>query len=194
MIIDNKMLLAREANYMTRLFIVKNFPNGIDTNKVTIDGDYECISHWLSSSFKITPQDNFVIDAQGNYISKIDMHGTTSLFDSRGNVSRRYKVIGDKELSWNYEYDDYGNCTKSVDPDGNVKRYSYEYDSNFSMTKMVHPCGCINTWSYDYDSNGNIVGLTNSSGDIFTNEIEYDSKGRLARINNMYFSYLRELL
>ncbi len=100
--------------------------------------------------------DGGVNDQSINYLSP----GGYVATDANGNQTTIYSNL-------------YGAAAETIDPLGNVTRYSY--DNNLNLTKVVGPGGITETNAYD--AKGNLISATNPLG--LTTNFTYDANNNL---------------
>src|SRR5512147_1617093 len=97
------------------------------------------------------------------------------------------QVEGDFKGFWSWlkeqgkykrEYDERGNLTKVIDPNGDERRY--EYDERGNLTKKIYPNGYEDKWRYEYDERGNVTKVIYPNGDEY--RYEYDERGNLTKV------------
>ncbi|PKM79679.1 MAG: hypothetical protein CVU89_17025 [Firmicutes bacterium HGW-Firmicutes-14] len=116
---------------------------------------------------------SYTYDANGNI---------TSVSDSSGIICREYdalnrlvKYTDSRENIIQYQYDQAGNLTELVYPDG--KKVIYGYDN---MNRLISVTDWANrVTSYEYDANGRLIKTTRSNGTILT--LTYDVAGRVTQ-------------
>jgi RHS repeat-associated protein len=138
------------------------------------------------------PDDQLIAQAQGlatTYYSYDAQEKTATRTDANGNV-------------WTYYFNDEGNPTKIIDPQG--KNTSHTYDTNRKMLLTATTDSQGNTTAYEYDAKGNLIKVTDPQGNISTfayeltfNQLvsstdalghttayEYDTKGNLIKVTD----------
>jgi RHS repeat-associated protein len=114
-----------------------------------------------------------------------DGNSVQKIYDEWGNNT---SVIYPDGSSISYEYElKYSNITKATDQRGIV--YEYEYDDHGNMTRMIEAAGTVDekTTVYTYDDYGNMLSqaiLGDSNTEEALTEYEYDDKGNLIRIRD----------
>src|SRR5512147_2642082 len=103
-------------------------------------------------------------------------------YDERGNLT---KVISPNGYELRYEYDERGNLTKKIYPNG--YEYRYEYDERGNLTKAISPNGDEDR--YEYDERGNRTKEIDPNGDEYKSE--YDERGNVTKKIYPYEGELR---
>ncbi|RLG33490.1 hypothetical protein DRN97_04920 [Methanosarcinales archaeon] len=99
-------------------------------------------------------------------------------YDDKGQLVKLRAVIGDFDLTIQYEYDAVGNKIKVTDPMDGVTRY--QYDSMNRVISIINPYS--ETTTFSYDSMGRITSINYANGVVLTNT--YNEKGWLT--NQVY--------
>ena len=152
---------------------------------------------------------NTVTEQNGNKIEyhRDEKYRTTRIdydgyFDERfvyDDNNNRTQYTDRRKNSWRYEYDIFGNMTKTIDPLGNETEIEYS-DLN-KPTKITTPAG--GNTILTYDDYGNVTGTTDPLGrqmhctlddygrvtvltlpDTSTNTLEYDARGNITSITD----------
>ncbi|WKT59635.1 RHS repeat-associated core domain-containing protein [Microbulbifer thermotolerans] len=128
-------------------------------------------------------------DERGNLITLIEAAGTSDqritryTYDQYGQMlseSTGESTADNTEIAiTRWEYDDFGNVTKVIDPEGNVTEYR-DYDVNGNAHTIVDARG--KTWTRDYDAVGNLLSDLNPYGQGF--HYEYDAAGDLIKVTD----------
>lgn len=151
-------------------------------------------------------------DAKGNLLKKTEAAGTADQRITEYEVNDAGQVIKTtrkgrietngivtSDASWQNEYDIYGQITKTIDPEGNIRQYFYDRAGN--LAKFVDPLGHATVYEldaasnlvkltdalgrvsrYSYDKVGNQVSATDARGKTF--QKAYDAFNRLLRLTN----------
>lgn len=101
---------------------------------------------------------------------------TETIYDSNGKFVKRIenskvKVINNRK----YEYDERGNTTKIINPDGSI--IELKYDNNNNLIKAVYPDRSYE--DFKYDNRGNVIYARNRNGDTHT--LEYNEYGCITK-------------
>lgn len=120
--------------------------------------------------------ESFTYDKIGNLINAVNDDVNISYsYDSRN------RLISKKINNWNktvsYTYDEVGNRTSMIDPNGNLT--SYTYDAGNRLTSVVNSFG---TTTFQYNSTGRMTRQDNPNGTYVT--YTYSDVGRLTQISN----------
>jgi len=127
------------------------------------------------------PQEHIVTNFAGTVLRK----SQTSI-DVNGNIMGIKRFIGSNYAEYNYDYDTYGNLTKSVFPknpgetESDRMFYQYMFDPTYHtyITKVTDARGYSSSTTYDY-----LYGVPKTITDIngAVSEYAYDSFGRLIK-------------
>jgi RHS repeat-associated protein len=130
----------------------------------------------LSRVIAITAPDNSQTTTAYNGLSITSTNAlgqsNTRINNSQGKLAR---VIDAQNNALNYEYDPFGNLTKTIDPLGNT--ITLTYDTRGRKTQMIDPD--MGTWKYDYNVLGELVRQTDAKNQVVT--MLYDKLGRMTR-------------
>ncbi|WP_298776316.1 RHS repeat-associated core domain-containing protein [uncultured Shewanella sp.] len=113
----------------------------------------------------------FYRDERNNIVKHIDANGyvTVSIWQDNQLVSET-NALGERT---EYTYDDWGQVTKVIAPDGSEQQYTYNEDG--LLTSVINPLGA--TWQYDYDAQGNLLKAQDPLGAAW--HYGYNLKGQL---------------
>lgn len=101
---------------------------------------------------------------------------TETIYDENGKFVKRIenskvKVINNRK----YEYDERGNTTKIINPDGSEIKLDYDKDNN--LIKAVYPDNSYE--DFKYDNSGNVIYARNTNGDKYN--LEYNEYGYITK-------------
>ncbi|MBI1909619.1 MAG: thrombospondin type 3 repeat-containing protein [Deltaproteobacteria bacterium] len=160
-------------------------------------------------------------DARGNLVSLTDPLGNVTRFeynletddlvktveptghernleyDSEGNLTRVWEVVGEQTVESRYTYNEFGQATAFTDPEGQTTTFEYDnqgrlitttdptggvtrqtYDGADRVATMTNPLGQTTTFAYNPDDQLNSV--TSPDGSVV--RYEYDTNGNPARV------------
>jgi YD repeat-containing protein len=176
-------------------FFRNYFPDGIDTYKIKVTGDYKDYWHFIEhlTHLKLVYDDNknvirtsacgdvhiYKYDTNGNLVSEEDSDGRIWKYkcDNSGNIIEKIHPDGDVHI---YKYDTNGNKIEETDSDGNI--WNFKYDTNNNMIEEADSNGRV--WKYKYDCYGNIVEAKYPDGEIWESPYNFTigEDGRLTKI------------
>jgi YD repeat-containing protein len=139
----------------------------------------------------------FTRDPLGNIVTSKDPLGNEATYVYNYAVNKIEQVTNTLKQTITKEYDNEGNLTKVIYPDGNYKTYEYdelyrlkklrdvdgvftttEYDGEGKITSIVDTLG--KTYKYEYDENGNLVKTTDSLNYVVT--YTYDANNHMKTV------------
>ncbi|WP_299490925.1 RHS repeat-associated core domain-containing protein [uncultured Shewanella sp.] len=113
----------------------------------------------------------FYRDERNNIVKHIDANGYVTLSKWQDNqLVSETNALGE---TTQYAYDDWGQVTKVIAPDGSEQEYTYN-DAGL-LTSVINPLGAV--WQYDYDTQGNLLKAQDPLGAAW--HYEYNVKGQL---------------
>ena len=136
----------------------RNLIQKVDPNGQTTTYTYDALNRLTGRSYPGNSE-SFAYDAEGNLVSASN-NAVTMLFtyDALNRLTSKTLTNWGKSIS--YSYDDAGNRTAMLDPDGGTTQY--QYDGNNRLTQLTDPAG--NTTSFTYDAAGRMTQQTNGNG------------------------------
>lgn len=147
-------------------------------------------------------------DAVGNLVRAKSNRGINdetlfqydAIYRTTSKVVTYDETIGQRSIT--YTYDDGGNRTSMIHPDGEVTNYTYDaanrisdltsfggtstytYDASGNLTMMINPIGATTTTTYDAVGRPLTFISTNSAGEILQDrEYSYDAAGNEINVN-----------
>lgn len=138
-----------------------------------IEGGFEYFIGYIKFQLKYAIE----YDEQGNLI-KVGKGGdvTEYTYNQTGKLTKEVRTQGDNVYQW--EYDEHGNKTKMVLPDGIIHQWEHEYEYD--------TCGNLirdHSGEYEYDEYGNLT-KDITSGGLVVYHFEYDNIGN--KIKEIY--------
>ena len=192
---DDRHMRIRLGNGMEKQATFDEWGNMIrvvEPDGITVSAEYNPFSGKLSKKIDergITTEYEF--DDRGNITAKIEASGTPLerrteyQYDQFGNCIKTVLPGGGQILS---EYDNFGNIIKRTDPMGNSEEYTYNNRNNRISWKTKR--GFV--WHYFYDDADHLTSMTDPLGNTIS--FEYDAVGNLisytdANNNLVQFEY-----
>ncbi|MFE7116025.1 polymorphic toxin type 30 domain-containing protein [Streptomyces sp. NPDC057654] len=117
-------------------------------------------------------------NADGQVIAETDPLGHVTLTEWDGLGENRLSTTDPLGRTTRYAYDESGNLTELVLPDGSSARA--EYDAGCRPLEVVEPGGTV--WRHTYDDRGNVLTTTDPAG--AETRYAYDAAGHLASVTN----------
>ncbi|WP_298771761.1 DUF6531 domain-containing protein [uncultured Shewanella sp.] len=115
----------------------------------------------------------FYRDERNNIVKHIDANGYVTLSEWQDNqLVSETNALGERTA---YTYDDWGQITRIIAPDGTEQQYTYNDDG--LLTGVTNPLGA--RWQYDYDAQGNLLKAQDPLGAAW--QYGYNSQGQLTR-------------
>jgi YD repeat-containing protein len=152
MFITKKLLEKLDACKEGINFFNAYFPDGVDTDKIKVTGDYNDYWYFIKNLPEIK------VDNNGNVI---------------------WKKYPDGDI-WEAKYDDNNNIIWEKYPSGRI--YEYKYDDNGNKIWEKYPCGRITEWEYKYDDNNNMIWEKDPNGSIWRWSFTVGENNRLKEI------------
>lgn len=126
------------------------------------------------------PKEHLVTDASNAVLRR-----SLTMIDTKGNITSIKRMLGKRNVEYNYEYDTFGNLTKSIFPltqNGQRMFYEYEYDTTYHtyITKTKDAYGYSSTTQYDTNY---LFGVPKTVTDLnnVSSTYNYDNFGRLTQ-------------
>jgi YD repeat-containing protein len=170
MFITKKLLETHKACKNGINFFNTYFPNGIDTDKIKVNGDYNL--YW--SFIKYLPE--IKVDNNGNVIWKKYPCGDIYEYKYDNNNNKIWEKDPNGHI-YEYKYDNNNNKIWEKYPNGDI--WEYEYDSNNKIWQK-YPGG--NIWEAKYDKNNNLIWKKDPNGKIIEWKFTVGSDNRLKEI------------
>lgn len=150
----------------------------LDKTSGSLSGGFDTIN--------VAPNSSGLTKQQSPYVGDITITNNADPEDKKI-VKVRLSIIGPETYAKAYAYDQNGNLTRRVTPNGDI--IDYEYDKLNRLTYIYYPDG--STVSYTYDDKGNRTTMEDNTG-VAT--FEYDGHNRLTaayfpNINPVIYSY-----
>jgi YD repeat-containing protein len=172
-VITEKILKHFNACEEGTNFFNTYFPNGIDTDKIKVTGDYNY--YW---SF-IMDLPEMKLDYNGNVILKKCPDGDIWEFKYDDNNNIIWKKDPNGRI-WEFKYDDNNNVIWEKDPDGDIYEWEFKYDDNNNCIWEKDPNGDI--WEFKYDDNNNVIWEKDLWGKIYEWQFTVGKDNRLKEI------------
>jgi len=174
-----------------------------DANNNTINYEYGSLNRLKKITYPSGSSVSFEYDSLGRRSSMQDSHGTTSYtYDKLGRLTQVDGPLSNDTLQ--YIYDEIGNRTSLILPDGKTVQYTYDalarlvsitdpdnktttytYDEVGNPLSVTYPNNIVTT--YSFDAMRRLIHLTNQNQDTLERLSEfiytYDQAGRRARVD-----------
>ena len=159
-----------------------------DANGYTTTSQYDEINRHVLTTDPLGCVTSYSYDAVGNQVSITDANGKVTYYkydeaDKPIKIIRKVgdiaDIIDDDDAVTEYEYDEVGNRTTEIDPNGN--RTEYEYNERNDLIRETNPEGEVT--SYTYDSMGKRKTETMPNGNVIT--YVYDANNRLVNTSDL---------
>jgi len=141
---------------------------------INIDYDYDENNYIMTN-----PNLLYITDINSKLLKR-----KTGLYDNNGNLTGITQYLADgNDPVYSFEYDKYGNITKTTDPNNYKIQYKYDDYVNTYITEIEDSFGYISNAEYDYNFGAELK-LTDINGSSITRE--YDDFGRLVKVFTDY--------
>ncbi|MFC4686025.1 RHS repeat-associated core domain-containing protein [Epilithonimonas pallida] len=185
-ILHSKKLISTIEQYDKYGNVLKYTDRGKDITDTTDDIKVTITYHPVTSkNAGGIPYQHTVTNSAGVVLRK-----SQTTIDTDGNITNIKRQYGNKNVDYNYEYDSYGNLTKSIFPlDQNDQRmfYQYEYDPVYHtyITKVTDAYGYTSKTQYD---DNYLFGVPKKITDLnnVVSEYTYDSFGRMTQYKSPF--------
>ena len=159
--------------------LVESEDDGIDTNQVmlfTFDHESDPTKIITTHSDRNGDISKYEFDSQScNMLSMIDKlnNKTTNTFDDKNQLTSSTNA---KNQTVNIEYNDNGDVTKKISPDGSYEELVYDEHKNLISHSLLSRDGSEKfTTTYEYDTNNNLIKETAPNGDSSSYEYNEDN-------------------